>query len=1073
VSQRASFPLALSLLLAAWQARAPAAQPDYLPAIRSVSDFELLSTPSTLEGEVERTTKFLFPASADPALLGPVFQNVNKYPLHFEFMKTVFPERFPNFTQDEYRSIVEQRATRKYFAGSVSRLKTPQGILYGFTVFTVLTDPAELLSAGEVHAIYDALAKVFDPGPLFYAPDTLQGRLAARDWQNPGFPIYLGSSSEKKYQAYTRATSYGRVRIFKLAAFEEANQSGLITWQDILVIDQPPRDIEGVVGGVITGEPQTELSHVAIRTARRGTPNAYLAGAIDALKPLEGKLIRLEVRSADYTAVEAPLPEAEAWWRDHRPRLSETPVVDGEHGALDSLEEMDLSGAAVPPEARFGGKATNFARLQRLLTGPFERYREVGFGIPMRYYLEFIRSNKAPSPLEPGRQVTYEAYLTELFSSPEFQSDPPARFQALQKLRNEMEENGVVDSSLVSRLTDRIRQVFGSTSLAVRFRSSSNVEDALEFNGAGLYSSTGACADDDLDRDDAGPSRCDPNQAKERRISRALKRVWSSLWTFRAYEERAYYQIQQEKVAMAVLVSTAFLDEKANGVAFTGNPSNALDRRYVVTSQVGEESVVSPDPAKTAEKDILEADRGAVTRIERAQRSSLAPPGTLVLSEASLKELASILWHLDQNFPLALAGHRREEVLFDMEFKIEAAGNLAVKQVRPFLISDEAPAGPTFELEVPPGTVVCGVFVDGREPRAEYEVKSQVRLAPGKRSLPTASEIFSAELVEEALFGPKREQASRRVPGRFRLQTRSDGKGNVTYSFAYTETFSLPGGEDLELELSFLDFPVRQGEPPQLVKTLDQEFLTKRLVMFAVPGGDRSRIVRYSSCSYETLPRWEGRVELEGGGLIRFEERYLVPLAGSGPANLVAASLSLEGAQLEVRDYWQLVYAAKHHNEHVRYWIVLDPPLPVAGVGTVQVVEVDEPQGDVHVPAQAAYLDSSFKALERPKVLCYQKALDGQLGPCGFKRGDADSTGRVNITDAIFVLSSLFAGGTAPPCPDAADFNDDGVVEITDSIIILTFLFRGVDLSAPPGPFSCGPDPTPDFLAECRGSGCN
>src|SRR5262249_7561286 len=153
-------------------------------------------------------------------------------------------------------------------------------------------------------------------------------------------------------------------------------------------------------------------------------------------------------------------------------------------------------------------------------------------------------------------------------------------------------------------------------------------------------------------------------------------------------------------------------------------------------------------------------------------------PGEYVLSEAILRELASILWLVDQSFRLDLAGHKRSEVLFDMEFKVEADGSLAVKQVRPFLISDAAPAGPTFELEIPQGTVVCGVFVDGREPRAEYQVKSQVRLVPGKHSLPTGTEVFSGRLIDEVAFGPERLKASPSQPGRFRLETRIEGNGN-------------------------------------------------------------------------------------------------------------------------------------------------------------------------------------------------------------------------------------------------------------------------------------------------------
>ena len=151
----------------------------------------------------------------------------------------------------------------------------------------------------------------------------------------------------------------------------------------------------------------------------------------------------------------------------------------------------------------------------------------------------------------------------------------------------------------------------------VRFRSSSNVEDALEFNGAGLYESTSVCAADTLDPEILESSYCDPTRENERTIERALKKVWASLWTHRAFEERAYFQIPQESAAMGILVNRAFLDETANGVAFTGNPQNSRDRRYVITVQRGEESVVSPEPGVTAERDLLEVVDGQVLEIVR------------------------------------------------------------------------------------------------------------------------------------------------------------------------------------------------------------------------------------------------------------------------------------------------------------------------------------------------------------------------------------------------------------------------------------------------------------------------
>jgi ELWxxDGT repeat protein len=81
----------------------------------------------------------------------------------------------------------------------------------------------------------------------------------------------------------------------------------------------------------------------------------------------------------------------------------------------------------------------------------------------------------------------------------------------------------------------------------------------------------------------------------------------------------------------------------------------------------------------------------------------------------------------------------------------------------------------------------------------------------------------------------------------------------------------------------------------------------------------------------------------------------------------------------------------------------------------------------------------------------------------GFRRGDADSSGAINLTDPVVLLNYLFLGDEPPPCRDAADVDDTGGLNITDAIYNLSFQFLGG--SEPPPPFpSCGIDPTIDGL---------
>lgn len=80
-----------------------------------------------------------------------------------------------------------------------------------------------------------------------------------------------------------------------------------------------------------------------------------------------------------------------------------------------------------------------------------------------------------------------------------------------------------------------------------------------------------------------------------------------------------------------------------------------------------------------------------------------------------------------------------------------------------------------------------------------------------------------------------------------------------------------------------------------------------------------------------------------------------------------------------------------------------------------------------------------------------------------FLRGDADSSGAIEVTDAIFTLKYLFGGETEPACAKAADANDNGDVNLSDPIQVLQFLFLGGEPLPPPSA-GCGVDPTLDSL---------
>jgi hypothetical protein len=83
-----------------------------------------------------------------------------------------------------------------------------------------------------------------------------------------------------------------------------------------------------------------------------------------------------------------------------------------------------------------------------------------------------------------------------------------------------------------------------------------------------------------------------------------------------------------------------------------------------------------------------------------------------------------------------------------------------------------------------------------------------------------------------------------------------------------------------------------------------------------------------------------------------------------------------------------------------------------------------------------------------------------------FHRGDADSNGSLQLTDAIRILGVLFLGQGSIDCNDAADADDNGQLQLTDAIRILGVLFLGLGQIPPPGPTDqpCGLDTTNDAL---------
>jgi len=651
------------------------------------------SIPSAARLDVRRLSKYLTPANPD-APLPTLFSDTNFYRLHRCMLREGFEPIFPSFDQDAYNDLVYWRHSRSMYAGSIYELIGDDlPAPYAFLVETP-DHPNQLLEEDEVYTVYRALSDRFGPGELAYLPYTEAMVERAATWTDAPFAVIVEGSGAISFEPYTTGATYGRIRRYKAADVEDA--SGTFGWQDILILETSSNDLEGVSAGVITGVRQDVLSHINVLSGQRGTPNAYVADPLAAFEAFEGQLVRLDVTDSTYTVGLATIEEAEVFWAEHRPFAAIERPPDATYRDLTGLLDLPTVGTEdrAVARSRVGGKVTGLATLYTILD---PTYQVDGFGVPVAHYLDFMAANSWQVDLGEGVQsLTYAETLSAWLADDAFRSDTNVRRQRLAALVAEIREHGVVDPQLVLDLRKRIVDVFGENTM-VRFRSSSNAEDGVEFNGAGLYDSTSACSADMVEY---GKSLCDPN-SNDRTIKRALLKVWASLWSFGAYEEREYFQLDHNQAAMGILVSTRFADEEANGVIFTGNPSDPDDARYTVNVQLGEVNVVGAPSGVVAEVDRLTIENGAVVEIERVSPSSLAPDAE-VMDDAALSSLGGLIADVAQSYPVELGEHDVEDVLLDLEFKIAVGGQLRIKQIRPFLRSAVDPTLASCPLQVQP-----------------------------------------------------------------------------------------------------------------------------------------------------------------------------------------------------------------------------------------------------------------------------------------------------------------------------------------------------------------------------------
>ena len=147
-------------------------------------DWVAVSAPLASERcDFAQDSKYLAPATTAAALQQIVFQDVEVHRFHIDFMTQELPQFFGGLSPTQYQAIVQQRATRQYWAGALFRLVDAEGATlgYGFDIIVDPTRPEEQATEAEVAQLEAQLETRFHL-PLVYAPTTPDAIYAARSF---------------------------------------------------------------------------------------------------------------------------------------------------------------------------------------------------------------------------------------------------------------------------------------------------------------------------------------------------------------------------------------------------------------------------------------------------------------------------------------------------------------------------------------------------------------------------------------------------------------------------------------------------------------------------------------------------------------------------------------------------------------------------------------------------------------------------------------------------------------------------------------------------------------------------
>jgi len=436
------------------------------------------------------------------------------------------------------------------------------------------------------------------------------------------------------------------------------------------VSDLPP------VAGILTAGEGNPLSHVQLLARNLGIPNVTVDGSVlDELARHDGERIVMAVSKSG-------LVEISAWSDDWKRVFQEADAAEGVVIKPD-LDKLDLSVHDLVPlddlratdSGRIvGPKAAKLGELRAHYPGNVSRGVAIPFGM--------FRQEVFEKPYPGGDGTVFDWMVKNYRELAAMPADDPARARKSEAFRARLYDTVAktrFSPEFKHKLATAMKETFGTDNPpGVFVRSDTNVEDLAGFTGAGLNLTL-------------------PNVVGFDNLLEAIKQVWASPFTARAFAWRQSHMTEPQHVYTSILLLESVASDKS-GVLVTQDIDTGS--REVVSVAVNEGLGGAVD-GQAAESLRIPLDGGDVRVLATATapwRRVPNPKGGLtllpssgsdtVLQPAEIERVIDFARHLPEKFP-AITDDEGNPAPADVEFGF-VDGELRLFQLRPFLESKMA-----------------------------------------------------------------------------------------------------------------------------------------------------------------------------------------------------------------------------------------------------------------------------------------------------------------------------------------------------------------------------------------------